>query len=203
MIVENWKEFGVDATLDVRDNASRSKHGPVRRFRRRLRLDNRNLGRAPGPVLLPRVLALGPLQADRRERCRPQPDALAEPRARQDHRSRSRRSTSTIRRASSWASEFVKLAAQEMPIIPIMSYNVFSVCDETYWQGFPTAENPYTDPVAELGQHQVHVSSRSSPRSRNAAAGHCGPAGQDHDFRDQPVKTLAAAYPRPQARLAF
>ena len=25
MIVENWKEFGVDATLDVRDNASRSR----------------------------------------------------------------------------------------------------------------------------------------------------------------------------------
>jgi peptide/nickel transport system substrate-binding protein len=29
-----------------------------------------------------------------------------------------------------------------------MAYNVFSCCDETYWQGFPNAENPYTDPVA-------------------------------------------------------
>ena len=44
--------------------------------------------------------------------------------------------------------QFIKLAAQEMPIIPIMSYNVFSVCDQTYWTGFPTAEDPYTDPVA-------------------------------------------------------
>ena len=34
-----------------------------------------------------------------------------------------------------------------MPITPLMSYNVFTVCDKTYWQGFPTAEDPYTDPV--------------------------------------------------------
>ena len=34
-----------------------------------------------------------------------------------------------------------------MPITPLMSYNVFTVCDTTYWQGFPTAEDPYTDPV--------------------------------------------------------
>ncbi len=43
--------------------------------------------------------------------------------------------------------EFVKLAAQEMPITPLMSYNVFTVCDTTYWDGFPTAEDPYTNPV--------------------------------------------------------
>ena len=44
--------------------------------------------------------------------------------------------------------EFVKLMVEEMPTIPLMSYNVFSVCDEYYWEGFPTAENPYTNPVA-------------------------------------------------------
>jgi peptide/nickel transport system substrate-binding protein len=44
--------------------------------------------------------------------------------------------------------DFIKLAAREMPITPIMSYNVFSVCDETYWEGFPTAADPYTNPVA-------------------------------------------------------
>jgi len=43
--------------------------------------------------------------------------------------------------------EFVKLAAREMPNIPIMAYNVFCVCDEYYWTGFPSAEDPYTDPV--------------------------------------------------------
>jgi len=44
--------------------------------------------------------------------------------------------------------EYLKICVEEMPIIPIMSYNVFSVCDEYYWEGFPTAKNPYTNPVA-------------------------------------------------------
>jgi peptide/nickel transport system substrate-binding protein len=43
--------------------------------------------------------------------------------------------------------EFVKLTVREMPTIPIMSYNVFTVMDETYWTGYPTASNPYTNPV--------------------------------------------------------
>ena len=47
--------------------------------------------------------------------------------------------------------QFVKLATTEQPTIPVMSYNVFSVCDETYWTGFPDAEHPYTDPVANWG----------------------------------------------------
>jgi peptide/nickel transport system substrate-binding protein len=43
--------------------------------------------------------------------------------------------------------EFVKLAVREMPIIPLMSYNVFTVMDDTYWTGYPSAETPYTNPV--------------------------------------------------------
>jgi peptide/nickel transport system substrate-binding protein len=43
--------------------------------------------------------------------------------------------------------DFIKLCVEEMPTIPIMSYNVFTVCDEYYWTGFPTAKDPYTDPV--------------------------------------------------------
>jgi len=43
--------------------------------------------------------------------------------------------------------EFVKLAVQEMPIIPLMSYNVFTVMDQTYWTGYPTAKDPYANPV--------------------------------------------------------
>lgn len=43
--------------------------------------------------------------------------------------------------------DFVKLAVREMPIIPLMSYNVFTVMDTTYWTGYPTAKNPYTNPV--------------------------------------------------------
>ena len=33
-------------------------------------------------------------------------------------------------------------------MIPLMSYNVFTMMDTTYWTGYPSAEtDPYTDPV--------------------------------------------------------
>lgn len=44
--------------------------------------------------------------------------------------------------------EFIKLMVDEMPIIPIMSFNVFSAYDTRVWTGFPTAEaNPYANIV--------------------------------------------------------
>jgi peptide/nickel transport system substrate-binding protein len=48
--------------------------------------------------------------------------------------------------------DYLKLAVREMPTIPLMSYNVFTVMDETYWTGYPNAETaPYTDPVPNWG----------------------------------------------------
>ena len=39
-----------------------------------------------------------------------------------------------------------------MPNIPLMSYNVFTIMDTTYWTGYPSAEtDPYTDPVPNWG----------------------------------------------------
>ncbi len=38
-----------------------------------------------------------------------------------------------------------------MPTIPLMAYNVFTAMDQTYWTGYPTAENPYTNPVPNWG----------------------------------------------------
>ena len=43
--------------------------------------------------------------------------------------------------------EFVRLTVEEMPTIPIMSYNVFSVQSDRYWTNFPTAQNNYANPV--------------------------------------------------------
>ena len=44
--------------------------------------------------------------------------------------------------------EFIKLMIDEMPITPIMSFNVFSAYDTRYWTGFPTAEEkPYANIV--------------------------------------------------------
>jgi peptide/nickel transport system substrate-binding protein len=44
--------------------------------------------------------------------------------------------------------QFCKLAAQEMPITPIMAYNVFTTMDTT---GYPSVDDPYTDPVPNWG----------------------------------------------------
>jgi peptide/nickel transport system substrate-binding protein len=60
--------------------------------------------------------------------------------------------------------DFVKLATREMPIIPLMSYNVFTVADETYWTGFPTAENPYANPVTNWGNSR-YMFVRIKPKS--------------------------------------
>ncbi len=44
--------------------------------------------------------------------------------------------------------QFLKLMIDEMPVIPIMSFNVFTAYDQRHWTGFPSAEaDPYTDPV--------------------------------------------------------
>jgi peptide/nickel transport system substrate-binding protein len=43
--------------------------------------------------------------------------------------------------------EFVRLHLQEMPNIPVMSFNVFVAMSERYWTGYPTSENPYANPV--------------------------------------------------------
>ena len=43
--------------------------------------------------------------------------------------------------------EYVKLTVREMPTIALMSYNVFTAMDDTYWTGYPGAEQPYTNPV--------------------------------------------------------
>jgi len=38
---------------------------------------------------------------------------------------------------------FLKLAVEQMPMIPLLAYNKFAPFDTTYWTGYPTVENPY------------------------------------------------------------
>ncbi|QEL27166.1 ABC transporter substrate-binding protein (plasmid) [Bosea sp. F3-2] len=47
--------------------------------------------------------------------------------------------------------DYVKLMTREMPIIPLMAYNVFTAMDQTYWTGYPTSDNPYANPVTNWG----------------------------------------------------
>ena len=94
--------------------------------------------------------------------------------ARQDHRGdphdrlrRQAAASSSVRSTSSSRS-------RDMPIIPIMSYNVFTVMDETYWTGYPTAEGSLHQPGAELVQLPLHdgeAEARHSVTARNMRSG--------------------------------
>ncbi len=53
--------------------------------------------------------------------------------------------------------EYIKTCVEDMPIIPVFSYNVFTVCDGYYWTGYPTAQDPYTDPVPNWGNTRFNV----------------------------------------------
>lgn len=54
--------------------------------------------------------------------------------------------------------DYVKLITQAMPTIPLMSYNVFTITDDTYWTGYPTASDPYTNPVPNWSNSRFMMS---------------------------------------------
>jgi peptide/nickel transport system substrate-binding protein len=43
--------------------------------------------------------------------------------------------------------EYLKLTTKDLPEIPLMSYNVFSSQDNTYWSGYPNFDKPYANTV--------------------------------------------------------
>jgi peptide/nickel transport system substrate-binding protein len=147
MIVENWVEFGIDATLDVRDNASRAQMGLLGEFDADFGWTIETWGGHPDLFFFLeswhsdfyRPTGENAVGRNRMRWQHPDLDPIIEAIQRLDF---------DDPKGIELGIEFIKLAAREMPITPIMSYNVFSVCDETYWEGFPTAEDPYTNPVA-------------------------------------------------------
>lgn len=147
MIVENWVAFGIDATLDVRDNASRSKLALLGEFDADFGWTIETWGGHPDLFFfleswhssLYKPTGENAVGRNRMRWQHPELDPIIEGIQKLDF---------DDPKGIELGIEFIKLAAREMPITPIMSYNVFSVCDETYWEGFPTAENPYTNPVA-------------------------------------------------------
>ena len=57
------------------------------------------------------------------------------------------------RGAPSSASEFLKLAVEEMPMIPLMAYNKFAPFDTTYWTGYPSVGKSLLGLGPELVEH--------------------------------------------------
>ena len=130
MVVENWLEFGIDATHDTRDNASRNAMTLIGDFDAEFGWTIETWGGHPDLFFFLQSWHSDLYSAERRERQRSQPHALEKPGAGPDHRGdpedRLRRSEGhrvghRVRQAG----------GTEMPITPIMSYNVFTCCDET------------------------------------------------------------------------
>jgi peptide/nickel transport system substrate-binding protein len=146
MIVQCWKEFGIDASLDVRDSATRARLPLVGEYDAEFGWVVETWGGHPDLFFFLEswhsiYYKKSGVNAVGRNRMRwknPELDKIIEQIQQIDF---------DDPKAIDLGQQFVKLAVQEMPTIPIMSYNVFTVCDETYWTGFPNAENPYTDPV--------------------------------------------------------
>lgn len=164
MIVENWREFGIEATLDVRDNATRSRLALLGEFDADFGWTIETWGGHPDLFFF--------LESWHSDFYRPTGEnAVGRNRMRWQHPDLDP-IIETIQRLDfddpkgiEMGIEFIKLACNEMPITPIMSYNVFSVCDETYWEGFPTADDPYTNPVANWANTKymfVKIRSKSS-----------------------------------------
>lgn len=147
MIVQCWKEFGVDATLDVRDNASRSKITLLGDMDAEFGWTIETWGGHPDLFFFLeswhstyyKPTGTNAVGRNRMRWQNPELDKIIDAIQQTDF---------DDPKGVELGQQFIKLAVQEMPITPIMSYNVFSVCDETYWKGFPSSENPYTDPVA-------------------------------------------------------
>jgi peptide/nickel transport system substrate-binding protein len=147
MVVENWVEFGIDATLDVPDNATRGRLALLGEMDAEFGWTIETWGGHPDLFFfleswhssLYRPSGENAAGRNRMRWKNPELDRIIEEIQRLDF---------DDPKGIELGIEFIKLAVTEMPITPIMSYNVFSVCDETYWEGFPTADDPYTNPVA-------------------------------------------------------
>ena len=146
MIVQNWKEFGVDATLDVRDNASRTKMALLGDMDAEFGWTIETWGGHPDLFFF--------LESWHSSYYKPTgTNAVGRNRMRWKNAELDQIIDNIQKidfddpKGIELGQQFIKLAANEMPITPIMAYNVFTVCDQTYWTGFPTSENPYTDPV--------------------------------------------------------
>ena len=103
-------------------------------------------------------------------------DALGGSRARRDHRGDPHRlDFNDLERNMELGHEFVRLHLEEMPNIPVMSFNVFSAMSERYWTGYPDGGESVRQPGEQLVELQVHLDPDQAGRrlTLRAVAGGC------------------------------
>ncbi|MDR1445549.1 MAG: ABC transporter substrate-binding protein [Treponema sp.] len=145
MVVECWKEFGIDASLNVSSDFS-----PYTRpgdFDVYLQWNIETWGGHPDlSYFLPyfhsnQYVPIGEPQYGRNAgRWKsPQTDRIID--------QMTQINMDDIDKSVELGQQWLKVALDDMFEIPICSYNVFTVMDEWYWTGYPDINNPYTDPV--------------------------------------------------------
>jgi peptide/nickel transport system substrate-binding protein len=150
MIAQNWRQFGIDARTEVAQGAAMLDRRNAGDFETLIGWSVESYGGHPDLSYFldswhsQFVAAPGKPQAPRNYQrwANPELDAIIE---------KIRRISFDDPKVVEYGRDYVKLAVQEMPTIPLMAYNVFTAMDETYWTGYPTIEDPYTDPVPNWG----------------------------------------------------
>ncbi|MDR1420472.1 MAG: ABC transporter substrate-binding protein [Treponema sp.] len=160
MVVECWREFGVDATMEVStDRWTLARQG---NFEASFMWDIETWGGHPdlfyflGTFHSSLYRPSGQLAAGRNySRWRnPKLDTIVDSIRQLDF---------DDPKVIELGKDYVRLAVDDMNEIPICSYNVFTCMDEYYWTGYPTINDPYTDPVPNWGNSRyMYVRFRST-----------------------------------------
>jgi peptide/nickel transport system substrate-binding protein len=146
MIVENWQEFGIDTMLDTRSNVSQNVIHSLGDFTGMFYWNIETWGGHPDLFYF--------LQSWHSDLYRPSGEPAVGKNTMRWKNPELDRIIEEIQKIDfddpkgiDLGIEFLKLTTQEMPTTPIMAYNVFTCCDWRYWEGFPTSDDPYTNPV--------------------------------------------------------
>jgi peptide/nickel transport system substrate-binding protein len=147
MIVENWRDFGVNVNLNVATSAARSSLTLSGEFDSILFWNIESWGGHPDLSTF-----LTPFHSSEyRPIGDPNPgrnwSRWRNPRV---DRNINELLTLTMEdpRVLELGKEYIQLSVEEMWQIPISSYNVNAIMDEQYWTGYPDINNPYANPVS-------------------------------------------------------
>jgi len=162
MIAQNWRQFGIDARVDVAQGTFLDRRG-AGDFDTLIGWSVETYGGHPDlsyfldswhSAFVAQAGQVQPLRNWQRWKS-PDLDALIE---------RMRTMGFNDPRTVELGRDYAKLMVREMPIIPLMAYNVFTTMDEHFWTGFPTADNPYTNPVTNWGNSR-YMFTRLRPKA--------------------------------------
>jgi len=154
MIAQQWRQFGIDAKIDVAQGTNMLDRRSAGDFDTFIGWSVETYGGHPDLAFFldswhsQFVAPAGKTQSPRnwQRLVSPELDKLIE-----QIRTVSFEDPKTVE----FGRDYAKFMVREMPIIPLMAYNVFTAMDETYWTGYPTAEDPYTDPVPNWGNSRL------------------------------------------------